>query len=138
MIPVYILDACALIAYLNDEEGADVVGNILQKMTEKSCVLLMHRLNLLEVYYCIYREHGKAYAEEMLADVNNSGIQIIDTITEVVFSEAGRMKATYRMSLADAILLAQSIESNACLLSGDHHELDVVERSESITFRWIR
>ena len=34
MKSVYILDACALIAYINDEKGADVVLDYLQGLSD--------------------------------------------------------------------------------------------------------
>jgi neutral trehalase len=43
--PVYILDACALIAYLNNEQGADIVYGFL-KMLEDSSVSLLMRLRI--------------------------------------------------------------------------------------------
>lgn len=57
----YVLDACALIAFLNDEAGADVVEELLRKSNRQEPNLFLHRLNLLEVYYGIYREVGRRY-----------------------------------------------------------------------------
>ena len=51
----YILDACAMIAYLRGEAGADVVSAILIDSTHEP---LAHALNLCEVYYDFYRASG--------------------------------------------------------------------------------
>ena len=48
------------------------------------------------------------------------------------------MKKQYRLSLADAIGLAAAIISNASFVTADHHELDVIEKNENISFTWIR
>jgi predicted nucleic acid-binding protein len=53
---------------------------------------------------------------------------------EEIFMEAGRLKASYKISLADSILLAESIISGGTLLTADHHEFD--DHGE-IKFLWI-
>ena len=45
-----LLDAFAMIAYLNDEEGADKIEELLWQSNQRSGNLLMHEVNLLEVY----------------------------------------------------------------------------------------
>ena len=52
--------------------------------------------------------------------------------------EAGRLKATYKISLADSVALAEAFVSGGTLLTADHHELDVIEKHEKIQFQWIR
>jgi PIN domain nuclease of toxin-antitoxin system len=131
---IWILDACALIAYLTDERGSDIVASYLKNNAN----VVMHKLNLLEVYYGFYSEQGEKCANEILADVKKLNIEVIDNFSEEIFMQAGRLKASYRMSLADSILVAQSIALSAIIVSSDHHELDMIERSEQIKFLWIR
>jgi predicted nucleic acid-binding protein len=59
-------------------------------------------------------------------------------LTSAAFAEAGRLKATYKISIADAVVLAQASVSGGAVVTADHHELDVVEQNESIAFKWIR
>jgi PIN domain nuclease of toxin-antitoxin system len=136
--PKYILDACALIAYLNDEPGADIVSNFLEQMENRFVSLLLHKVNLLEVYYGYYRERGKSLADEMFGDVLDSGIQILGDISNDMLMEAGRFKGSYSISLGDSILLAVASVSGSAVLTCDHHEFDVVEKAEMIAFEWIR
>ncbi|MDR1471339.1 MAG: PIN domain-containing protein [Synergistaceae bacterium] len=136
--PKYILDACALIAYLNDEPGADIVSSFLEKMENCFASLLLHKINLLEVYYGYYRERGKYLADEMLEDILSSDIQILGDISNDMLMEAGRFKGSYSLSLGDAILLAAASVSGSAVLTCDHHEFDVVEKEEMIAFEWIR
>jgi len=138
MKSLFILDACALIAYFNDEKGADVVSDCLRGLVDGSIILIMHKINLLEVYYGFYRESGKILADEMFTEVIESGIEIIDIISNTVFTTAGRLKSSYRISLGDAVLLAQASASCAAVLTCDHHEFDPIELAEPIDFRWIR
>ena len=50
----YVLDACAMLAVLSNEPGADVVEEIYEKAASGDVVLAMNKLNLLEVYYTYY------------------------------------------------------------------------------------
>jgi PIN domain nuclease of toxin-antitoxin system len=134
----YILDACAILALLKNEEGADIVDSILVDAFNKTNTVHMHKLNLLEVYYGFYREDGELFAEQQIEAIKNSSISIIDSISDDVFEQAGRLKANYRISLADAIALAHSIAGNAVLISSDHHEFDIIENKEKIEILWIR
>ncbi|MDR2999910.1 MAG: PIN domain-containing protein [Fibromonadaceae bacterium] len=134
MEKIYILDACALIAYLTDEPGSDIVAEYLRNNSR----VAMHKLNLLEVYYGFYAEQGKECADNILRDVKKLKIEIIDNFSDEMFLQAGRLKASYRISLADSMLLAQAMVLNAAILSSDHHELDEIEELEQIKFLWIR
>jgi len=134
----YVLDACALIAFLRHEDGADVVENTLFEAANGTADIRMNKLNLLEVYYGDYRAHGKEAANSMLDAVTRLPITVISELTDSVFEEAGRLKATYRMSLADAVVLAEASICDGVVLTADHHELDSVEQNEKIAFKWIR
>ena len=48
------------------------------------------------------------------------------------------MKATYKISLADSVALAQTLASGGTLLTADHHEFGDIEGRENIKFHWIR
>jgi PIN domain nuclease of toxin-antitoxin system len=113
MAEKHLLDACALIAYLNDEEGAEKVEELLWQSDQRSGSLLMHEVNLLEVYYGVYRDEDEKLAEETYEKVINLPIRIIRGLRKNAFREAGRLKAIYKVSLADSIALAEakSLES---------------------------
>jgi len=134
----YILDACALIAVLNKEDGAEIVRDLIDKANDNSVSISMNVVNLLEVYYGIRREMGQELADKVLSSVRSNSIKIIETITEDIFIEAGRLKSTYRISLADSLALAESSLSGAMLITSDHHEFDVIEAAENINFNWFR
>jgi uncharacterized protein len=138
MIEVFIIDACAMIAFLGDEEGATHVERILSDARDGKSKLFMNSINLLEVFYGIYREDGPEMAEMILEKISKLPIKLIDTIKENVFREAGRLKATYKISLADSIVLAEALIKKALLVTADHHEFDILEKKERIRFSWIR
>jgi len=134
----YVLDACAMLAVLSDESGADVVVDIYRKAASEKVILSMNKLNLLEVYYDLIRAYGKERADDFFNEVKHLPIYIYHEITDRVFMEAGRLKATYKISLADSIALAQTLVLDGKLLTSDHHEFDIIEDCEPIRFQWIR
>ena len=137
MSDIFVLDACALLAVARNEEGADIVVDKYSRAGEGEAHLFLNRINLLEVYYDFYRYKGKKYADDFVKTVKQSEVQICE-FDESIFSHAGRLKATYKISLADSIVLAQAYVVNGTLLTCDHHEFDAIEGKEPIQFLWIR
>ena len=137
MSNIFVLDACALVALLRNEKGADKVAAVYDKAEKGEAQIFMNRVNLLEVFYGFYREDGKDYAEKIMDGVSKSIITIRE-FNKGLFNEAGRMKASYRISLADSIALSQAIALNAEFLTSDHHEFDALDGIEPVQFHFIR
>lgn len=138
MRKTFILDACALIAFLNDEEGANLVEKLLCMANARNASLLMNKVNLFEIYYGVYRDDGIEEAKNVLRKIENLPVKIIDTFTDEVFYEAGKLKATNRISLADAIAVAEANIRDVKLVTCDHHEFDALEKEKKMAAYWIR
>jgi len=134
----YVLDACALIALLQEEPGADKVAAAINAANNGKAEIVMHKVNFLEVYYDAYRRRGKEQANLMWTEFGKLPVSINAEITDKIFEEAGRLKASYKISFADSFALAQAIASCGELLTSDHHEFDVIEGKEPLRFQWIR
>jgi PIN domain nuclease of toxin-antitoxin system len=58
---IFILDACALIAYFGKEEGAETVKNIFRNaINDENTKVFINKINLLEAYHDVI----KAYTEQ--------------------------------------------------------------------------
>lgn len=134
----FVFDACALVAFLQNEPGSDIVSDVLYEATNGCAEVYMHKLNLLEVYYDIFRRFDEAEADNVMSAITESEIKIIPDISDAVLKIAGRYKASYRLSLADAIALAETSVRSATIVTSDHHELEEIEKNEQIKFLWIR
>ena len=134
----YVLVACAILALLRNEPGADNVAAAINAANNGEAEITMHKATLLEVYYDLYRTFGKEKADLVLSEIKKCPIEINAEITDEIFNEAGRLKATYKISFADSFALAQTIVLDGELLTADHHEFDLLEGVESIRFLWIR
>jgi len=47
-------------------------------------------------------------------------------------------KSKYKISLGDSFVLATAKLYDAKIVSSDHHEFDIIEKSENIKFLWIK
>ena len=134
----YVLDACAILAFLNDEEGADTVEKLLLQPANGDTSVSISIVNLLEAYYSELRDKGAEIAQVVLDMVQYYSIKVVNTISEQAFSEAARMKAAYTMSLGDCIGLATALELSGQFVSSDHHELDQIAGKEPSLIFWYR
>ena len=138
-MPEYILDACAVLAFLDGEEGAVVVRDLLDHAKSNEIAITMNAVNLIEVYYDRIRVVGTEQADAIIQDIyDNFPISIIETINPIIVREAARLKALGKMSFADTILVATAHYNGATIVTCDHVELEPVEKQGDIPFLWIR
>jgi predicted nucleic acid-binding protein len=120
------------------EQGAGNIRNLFQKSVDHQALLLMNKLNFLEVYYKIYKAYGKASANDLADTMKQMPILIKDTLDDAVLREAGRLKANYKLSIADSIAVAETIINNGTLVTSDHHEIEPVKKHEKLKVFWFR
>ncbi len=116
-----VLDASAMIAYLRNEVGSDVV---MQQLRAPECQAFAHALNLCEVYYDFARASDARTAYSAICDLVVLGIAERNDMQAYFWQEMGRLKALHRrVSLADCAALALAAKLDAVLLTADRHEL---------------
>jgi PIN domain nuclease of toxin-antitoxin system len=140
----YVLDACALIALLNEEEGKDKIDDLFNQAKAGKITLCMSIINMLEVYYGFIGADGLDRANEILAPIDETPLRIIDTISQAVYREAARLKSMYKgsksqspLSLADAIGLATAINLNGVFVTSDGGFM-APEAEEHAPVSWFR
>ena len=134
----YVLDACALIAFFNDEEGAEKAEQLLKQAKAGNVKLSAMSINLYEVYYDALRHKPLEEAKKLLVDMYAMPITIIEKLDRSLIQTAAYYKTTYSMSVADSFALALATQLDASLVSTDHHEFDEVDKSGEVTFFWLR
>lgn len=133
----FVFDACALIAYLNDEAGAEIVEELLESARQDKIELYVAAVNVYELYYdCLRRDN--ATAQELVEDIYDLPLTIVEELNRPLMQNAGKFKAKYRISLADSVALGLAQQLDAFLVTSDHHEFDTIERDGVIRFWWIR
>lgn len=130
----FVLDACAVLALIKDEQGATVVKDVMVSDAE----IFLHAVTLVEIYYNISKEFGINKADSFFDIITQTKIKIIYETTESTIKNAGYFKSKYKISLGDSFVLAIAKFHKAKIISSDHHEFDPIEKSENIDFLWIR
>ena len=131
-----VLDANAVIAYLNDETGGDVVDAIL---LDESNLCYMHSINACEVYYDFVRRADSVTACAAIDSMIAAGVVIIEDMDAEIWKRAGEYKADLRrISLADCFCAALANRLEAEMLTADHSELDIVKERGLCKVRFIR
>ncbi|GAB4262312.1 MAG: hypothetical protein Kow00122_18790 [Thermoleophilia bacterium] len=110
----YLLDTSALLTFIEDEAGADRVGQAL-----KQTATLVPWPVLLELHYITLREKGEGEAFRRTALVGRLKVEILWDMNEPTMLTAARLKAEHRLSLADAIIAAFALRRDAVLMHKD-------------------
>jgi len=134
----FILDACALIALLAGEPGAETVKKIIQNAINGDITVKINQINLLEVYYKICNIYNQDEANKTIRKIKEFPIEIIIGLKEKVFNEAGRIKSKYKIPLGDSIAVAECIISKGILVTSDHNDFEKIENKENIKINWFR
>jgi predicted nucleic acid-binding protein len=135
---IYILDACALIALLAGEAGAENVKKIIQDAVDGNITVKINQINLLEVYYKICNVYNQDEAKRTIKKIKEFPIEIIIGLKEEVFDEAGRIKSKYKIPLGDSIAVAECIIGKGILVTSDHNDLEKIEKNENLKINWFR
>lgn len=114
-----IFDAWALMAWVQDEKpAADYVRNCIERAEEGKINLLMSWINVGEVYYMLTRKHHKKASEDFLLRLPSLPIRLF-LPNEEQFIQAAKLKASNKLSYADAFAVSLAINENAALVTGD-------------------
>jgi len=136
MPQIYVADASAMLAYLRNENGAQVVANVL---VDSNNQIFAHSLNLCEVFYDTLRTSGNDIALEALKRLADDGIQTRSDMDDPFWLDVGRLKVSPgHLSLADCIGIALARREKCELLTADHHEMDAVVGTGVVDLLFIR
>jgi predicted nucleic acid-binding protein len=129
------LDACAVIAYLRNEAGAEVLKELIERPTT---FLAMHVCNLGEVYYDFFRDDGRTAAQIAWSNTLALPLLLRRDADDAFVQRVGVIKVEEHISFADAFALALAERLHIPLITTDHHEFDAVERKGHFRFMWLR
>lgn len=115
------LDSWAILSWLDGEEPA--LSRLNELMPSRPVVSW---INLVEVYYRVERDHGRAAADETLRDLRAGLAAELPGTARMI--EAARLKATAAIVLGDCFALATAAAGGLVLLTGDPEILDLTDR----------
>lgn len=128
-----VLDAFALLTMLGKDTGYEAVETHLEKSADGQLKAYMSLINWGEVYYILLKRGKTLEAEELWEGRRSYPIDFVEPTARRI-REAGKIKATYPVSYADAFCIALAIEREAEVITGDE-EFKTVDGLKLI---WIR
>ena len=127
------LDASAVIHYLQAGPGAGKFKQLLADARRQQLQLFMSVLNLGEVYYLTWQRTGEEKARQAVAGLSRLPIQIlpVDLLQSL---KAGELKAVHKIPYVDCVAAALSFQQQATLVTSDR-DFDTLGRHFPIL--WI-
>jgi ribonuclease VapC len=113
-----VLDSYALMAFFEDEPGADLVRGLLLKAEESDLKLLMSVVNLGEVWYSIARTTSPETADQYIHEIQGMAIDIVDADWQLT-RQAAAFKANGKLAYGDCFAAALAKNRKAELITGD-------------------
>jgi predicted nucleic acid-binding protein len=130
----YLFDSHALLAFFQNETGANIVYNILQKSRKEHIDRLVCVINLGEIICITKRMFGDQKKIEILGRIHQLGFKVLP-VPETLVYQAAEIKAEYPMSYADYFVIACAQEHNATIVTGDPEFKNV---DHLVKIEWIR
>jgi ribonuclease VapC len=127
------LDSWAVLAYLEDEDAAAKVADLIADAHDERIPLLMTVVNAGEVWYIVARQTSAADADGSIKQLRDLGIEFVDADWGLA-KDAGYFKSKNKMSFADAFAAALAKQRKAHLATGDQ-EFKQVENE--VTINWL-
>ncbi len=116
--PRYLLDTSALLTLSGDESGAETVEGLLVKSRRREASVYLSFMSTMEAGYKAYQARGEDGLANVLAYVQRLPVTRVGVDDELI-ALAATIKGTYRLSVADAWILATAKQLGAILVHKD-------------------
>jgi PIN domain nuclease of toxin-antitoxin system len=128
-----VLDTFAILALIEEEEGAETVAKII---SDEETQIYLSVINLGELYYLLLREKGEEVADEVLQSTLLEESIVIEEAPWSRVKEAARIKAKGKLSYADSFVLGLTLELKAPVVTGDP-EILAMAKEFGVQVIWI-
>ena len=116
--PAYVLDTSAILTLTCDEPGADQVQSLLHQARRRDVILYLSFMSVMEAGYQAFQVAGEEGLAKLLGYLEELPIQRVD-VNDTLISQAAVFKGSFRLSVADAWILATAKLQNATLVHKD-------------------
>ena len=128
-----VLDSYALLAYFEDEPGAEKVQRLLEQAEKGKIGLLMSIVNWGEVFYSLCRSKGSEKAEDSLPIIEQLPITLVEVGKDFMYKVA-QLKANYAIALGDCFAASLAAERRCPVITGDK---EFEKLRELLTIEWM-
>ena len=115
----YVLDASAILRYLDDEPGAAEVAQLLKRSRIGDAELLMSAANWGEVLFAILKLHGEDAMNRAESKILSLPVQILAVDHEVA-KMAAQVRFRFKMPFADSFAAAVALQNQATVITADY------------------
>ena len=114
----YVFDTSALLTLRDNESGAEQVADLLYQAQNGKIKALVCFISLMEMFYRVWKDEGEQDGRLAYEQVHSLPLSIIHESAHLL-EKAAAIKATHRLSLADAWIAATAIMEGATLVHKD-------------------
>ena len=119
MNKTYVLDANAILDFVDDGPGAGRMERLFQNARQQA-PLLVSVVNWGEVFYHSWQERGEEFARTTVANLSRFPIELI-SVDESQSLQAGEIKARHKIPYVDCLAAALALHRKATLVTSDRH-----------------
>ena len=130
----YLFDSHALLAFFQNETGANIVYEILQESRKEHIDRLICVINLGEIIYITKRMFGDQKKIEILGRIHQLGFKVLPVPDTLVY-QAAEIKAEYPISYVDCFVITCAQDYNAIIVTGKYEFKNV---DHFVKIEWIR
>jgi predicted nucleic acid-binding protein len=115
----YVLDAGAVLDYVQDGPGAGTVERLFREAFRNDAALMISVINLGEVFYLLWKIKGEQKARQTIDDLTLLPLQIV-TVDLTQALKAGEFKTLHKIPYVDCIAASLASSHKATLVTSDH------------------
>ncbi len=114
----FVLDVTAIITYLSDLDGADLIEEMLDRASEGKAKVFVNCLTLAELYQVIVREYTTKKANESVIAVKRWPVNLVP-VDEGIALSAGRIAAQSGLPIQDAVVVATAMDKDGAVVTSN-------------------
>jgi predicted nucleic acid-binding protein len=118
MVKAYVLDASAVLDFVEDGPGAERMERLLKEALHRGTRLLISVANWGEVFYHQWQQRGDEAARQTTGDLSRLPIEIVP-VDLAQAMKAGELKAVHKIPYVDCIAAALAVLQSATLVTAD-------------------
>ncbi|MBI2263933.1 MAG: type II toxin-antitoxin system VapC family toxin [Armatimonadetes bacterium] len=130
---IIVLDTFALLSFFHKERGWQKVEAVLRQAGQDQAPALLSIINLGEFYYILRRKVGEAKAAEALDLLGYLPVNVCP-VDQTFVLEAARIKATRKISYADAFCVNLAVMQKGEVVTGDPEFREV---EDLVRIEWL-
>lgn len=128
----FVLDASAILALWNEEDGASIVEKLLRDNPHHRKIYISF-MTFMECRYRIWKDRGRDAADELFRSLSLLPATRVD-VDDTLIMIASELKAQHKISAADSWIIATAITRKATLV---HKDPEFEALSDKVTLKTL-